>query len=103
MAKVVAEYVVKCDDRKRITLRKPTFEYDHAAEREEDERPGQPQERAGGDLARAAPPPIPGPYPINSINSMGEGRTPSPRVNPSFRACDEPESGTPLQPVPCNL
>ena len=32
MAKVVAEYDVKRDDRKRITLRKPKFEYYHAIE-----------------------------------------------------------------------
>jgi hypothetical protein len=32
MAKVVAEYDVKRDDRKRITLRRPKFEYYHATE-----------------------------------------------------------------------
>jgi hypothetical protein len=32
MAKVVAEYDVKRDDRKRITLRRPKFEYYHAIE-----------------------------------------------------------------------
>lgn len=32
MAKVVAEYDVKRDDRKRITLRRPQFEYYHATE-----------------------------------------------------------------------
>lgn len=32
MEKVVAEYDVKRDDRKRITLRRPMFEYYHAIE-----------------------------------------------------------------------
>lgn len=32
MARVVAEYDVKRDDRKRITLRRPKFEYYHATE-----------------------------------------------------------------------
>jgi hypothetical protein len=32
MAKVIAEYDVKRDDRKRITLRRPKFEYYHATE-----------------------------------------------------------------------
>lgn len=32
MARVVAEYDVKRDDRKRITLRRPKFEYYHAIE-----------------------------------------------------------------------
>lgn len=32
MAKVVAEYDVKRDDRKRITLRRPKYEYYHAIE-----------------------------------------------------------------------
>lgn len=32
MAKVIAEYDVKRDDRKRITLRGPKFEYYHATE-----------------------------------------------------------------------
>lgn len=32
MARVIAEYDVKRDDRKRITLRRPKFEYYHAIE-----------------------------------------------------------------------
>lgn len=32
MSKVIAEYDVKRDDRKRITLRRPKFEYYHATE-----------------------------------------------------------------------
>lgn len=32
MEKVIAEYDVKRDDRKRITLRRPQFEYYHATE-----------------------------------------------------------------------